>query len=63
MKPKVYRKTKPSNGSKMADYKINEGGGTVEGIIKGPESSIGSNGENCAHPMCEQGKEKGMMSE
>jgi len=26
----------------MADYKINEGGGPVEGVIIGPESSVGT---------------------
>jgi len=58
MKPKVYRKTKPTNGSKMSDYKINEGGGAVEGIIIGPESSIGT---VATQPSVEQGKEKGIQ--
>lgn len=41
-KPKMYRKTKESRPSNMADYKINEGGGPVEGVIIGPESSVGT---------------------
>ena len=57
MKPKVYRKTKPSNASKMADYKINEGGGAVEGVVTGPETSVGT---VATHPNVDQGKEKGI---
>ena len=57
MKPKMYRKTKESSPSKMSDYKINEGGGPVEGVIIGPESSVGT---VATHPNVEQGKEKGI---
>ncbi len=58
MIPKVYRKTKPTSGSKMADYKINEGGGPVEGVIIGPESSVGT---VATTPSADQGKEKGIQ--
>ncbi len=58
MKPKVYRKTKESKGSSIADYKANSAGGPVEGIIIGPESSVGDNGPFCAHPNADQGNEK-----
>jgi len=54
-KPKVYRKTKTSSPSNIATYKINEGGGPVEGIIIGPESSTGT---VSTFPKVEQGKEK-----
>ena len=58
MKPKPYRKMKESKGSDMATFKPNEAGGPVEGIIEGPESSIGSSGPS--HPSVDQGKEKGI---
>ena len=58
MKPKMYRRSKESKGSDLAKFKATEAGGSVEGIIVGPESSVGSNGENCAHPQCDQGNDK-----
>lgn len=61
MKPKPYRKRKASNPSKMIDYKVNAGGGTVKGIIIGPESSTGTtSGSYVSKPSVEQGKEKGI---
>lgn len=59
MKPGPYRKTKESKGSNMGDYKINEGGGPVEGVIIGPESSVGT---VATTPNVEQGKEKGIQT-
>ena len=56
-KPKVYRKTKPTNGSGMMNYKVNEGGGNVEGIIIGPLSSVGT---VATTPEADQGKDKGL---
>lgn len=42
MKPKVYRKKKPSKGSNVADFKNNEAGGPVQGVIIGPLTSVGT---------------------
>ncbi len=43
-KPKMYRKTKPSKGSNIANWnpKKDSGGGKVEGVIVGPETSVGT---------------------
>ncbi len=41
-KPKVYRKTKESKGSDMAKFKDNAGGGPIQGVIIGPETSVGT---------------------
>ena len=46
MKPKMYRKTKASKPDpKMTAWnpKNDSGGGKVQGVILGPESSIGTN--------------------
>jgi len=57
MKPKMYRKTKESKGSDMAKFKPNEGGGRVEGVIIGPESSVGT---VTTRPEVDQGNDKGI---
>ncbi len=41
-KPKPYRKTKESKGSDMAKFKDTEAGGPVQGVIVGPETSVGT---------------------
>jgi hypothetical protein len=41
-KPKPYRKTKESKGSDMVKFKDNTGGGPVQGVIVGPETSVGT---------------------
>ena len=43
-KPKMYRKTKKSKGSNIADWNPsnNTGGGRVDGTIIGPMSSVGT---------------------
>ncbi len=41
-KPKVYRKTKPTKGSDMCKFKDNAAGGPVQGVIIGPETSVGT---------------------
>jgi hypothetical protein len=59
-KPKPYRKTKVSKGSDLAKFKVNEGGGRVQGIIIGPETSTGTTtGSTIAHPKAEQGRTRG----
>ena len=58
MKPKVYRKTKVSKGSDIAKFKANEAGGPVEGVIIGPESSVGT---VATTPQVDQGNEKGIQ--
>jgi len=56
MKPKMYRKTKSTKGSKLAEQnKQNAGGGTVTGVIRGPKSSIG---DEATFPSVEQGNDK-----
>jgi hypothetical protein len=63
MKPKAYRKQGKSKPSKMIDYKVNSGGGTVTGITIGPESSTGTtSGSYVSKPSVEQGKEKGIKT-
>jgi hypothetical protein len=58
MKPKMYRKTKESKGSDMAKFKANEAGGPVEGVIIGPESSMGT---VATYPQVDQGNDKGIQ--
>jgi hypothetical protein len=41
-KPKPYRKTKESKGSDIYKFKDNSGGGPVQGVIVGPETSVGT---------------------
>ena len=41
-KPKMYRKTKESKGSDLSKFKDNAGGGPVQGVIIGPETSVGT---------------------
>jgi len=41
----------------MMNYKVNEGGGNVEGIIIGPLSSVGT---VATTPEADQGKDKGL---
>ena len=56
MKPKMYRKTKQSKGSDLAEQnKKNPGGGVVKGVVKGPKSSIG---DEATYPHVEQGNDK-----
>ena len=57
MKPKPYRKTKEVKGSDIAKFKVNEAGGKVEGVIIGPESSIGT---VATHPQVDQGNDKAL---
>jgi hypothetical protein len=57
MKPKMYRKTKASRGSDIAKFKATEAGGPVEGVIIGPESSVGT---VATTPQADQGNEKGI---
>lgn len=57
MKPKMYRKTKESKGSDMSKFKATEAGGRVEGIIIGPESSVGT---VATRPEVDQGNDKGI---
>ena len=57
MKPKPYRPTKASKGSKMIDFKANAGGGKVAGTIIGPLSSVGTTDD---HPSPDQGNDKGL---
>ena len=59
MKPKPYRKKKKSKGSDIADWnpKNDTGGGKVEGVIIGPESSVGTTDD---HPSADQGMEEGI---
>ncbi len=51
----MYRKTKPSKGSDIAKFKPTDAGGPVEGVIIGPESSVGT---VATHPSTDQGNEK-----
>jgi hypothetical protein len=55
MKPKVYRKTKSTKGSDIRLNKSNSAGGKVNGVIKGPISSIG---DEATFPSVEQGNDK-----
>lgn len=55
MKPKPYRKTKASKPSDMSKMKWNAGGGKVQGVIAGPETSIGA---NPTKPSVDQGNSK-----
>ena len=59
MKPKMYRKTKSTKGSNMGDWnpKKDNGGGTVQGVIIGPETSVGTTAD---HPSVDQGMKKGL---
>ena len=57
MKPKMYRKTKASRGSDIAKFKATDAGGSVEGVIVGPESSVGT---VATSPQTDQGNEKGI---
>lgn len=57
MKPKMYRKTKGSSGSDIGKFKPNMPGG-VEGVIIGPESSVGT---VASTPSADQGDEKGIL--
>ena len=59
MLPKVYRKTKPSGGKKNFPFEANHGGGKVEGVIIGPESSVGT---VATRPEVDQGDDKGIKS-
>ena len=56
MKPKVYRKKKSTKGTKAKPWTKNKGGGSVQGVIAGPKTSIG---DNPTHPRVEQGNDKG----
>ena len=58
MKPKPYRKTKASRGSDIAKFKATEAGGSVAGVIIGPETSVGT---VATHPSVDQGNEKGIQ--
>ena len=58
MKPKMYRKTKESRGSNLTNWKTDDGGGPVEGVIIGPESSVGTVATN---PSSDQGNDKGLV--
>lgn len=42
MKPKMYRKTKSTKGSDMSKFKDTDAGGPVQGVIIGPETSVGT---------------------
>jgi len=55
-KPKMYRSESTDRTSKIADWNPsnNDGGGSVKGIV-GPESSVGTVGEN---PAPNQGMKK-----
>ena len=55
MKPKMYRKTKSTKGSNLRLNISNKGGGIVQGIIRGPKSSIG---DEATFPNVEQGNDK-----
>jgi len=56
MKPKVYRKSKSTKGTKNKPWPKNEAGGNVKGGIVGPKSSVG---DNPSHPRVEQGNDVG----
>ena len=56
-KPKMYRKKKESKGSDMASFKATDAGGPVEGVIIGPESSVGT---VATVAQVDQGNEKGI---
>jgi hypothetical protein len=47
-----------SNGSDMSKFKATEAGGPVEGVIIGPESSVGT---VATSPSVDQGNEKGLQ--
>jgi len=47
-----------SKGSDIAKFKANEAGGPVEGVIIGPESSVGT---VATTPQVDQGNEKGIQ--
>jgi len=55
-KPKMYRSPKSPRETDLTKFKKNAGGGTVKGIIVGPESSIG---DQASHPGVSQGNETG----
>ena len=55
-KPSIYRKTKKTSMPKNKPWAKNKGGGTVQGVIVGPKTSIG---DNPTHPRVEQGNDKG----
>lgn len=59
-KPKMYRKTKKTDGSTIADWNPSKdtGGGRVAGTIKGPLSSIGD--EVLGPGNTDQGMAKGL---
>ena len=59
MLPKVYRKTKPSGGKKNFPFDATEAGGKVEGVIIGPESSVGT---VATRPNVDQGDDKGIKN-
>lgn len=56
MKPKIYRKKKKTSMPKNKPWTKNKAGGTVQGVIAGPTSSIG---DNPTHPRVEQGNDNG----
>ncbi len=47
MKPKMYRKTKASKPSNLADFKNNAGGGPIKMVEAGPETSMGQKSGQC----------------
>tara|TARA_Y100000310_G_scaffold270027_1_gene283618 strand:+ start:111 stop:335 length:225 start_codon:yes stop_codon:yes gene_type:complete len=57
----MYRKTKKSKGSNLADWnpKTDNGGGKVAGTIIGPMSSVGTTVD---HPSPDQGMDKGIVT-
>ncbi|MHC4158064.1 MAG: hypothetical protein ACYSSO_03205 [Planctomycetota bacterium] len=61
MKPKMYRKTKASRGSNIADWnpRNDNGGGKFAGTIIGPMSSVGTTDD---HPSPDQGMAKGIVT-
>ena len=58
-KPKMYQKTKASKGSDLSKFKATDAGGPVEGVIIGPESSVGT---VATRPEVDQGNEKGIKN-
>jgi len=57
MKPKMYRKTKSTKGSDISKFKATDAGGSVAGVIIGPETSVGT---VATYATVNQGNEKGI---
>lgn len=60
MKPKMYRKTKPSSGSNMATFKANSAGGPVALVTNPPTATGQTEGPCISRFSVDQGNSKGI---